>query len=108
MANDNTETKAPNLVKQAHAAWEAAGKNTPTKKEGAALLKSYLDASQVRKQAEAALEQARADETAAVVAIVRARGKGRLRIAGEVHIPMARGNTAYFRREGGGEVGELG
>ena len=111
MANSNdtngTEAKAPSLHNVLHAQWVAAGSKTPSKAEGGKLLKGYLEAHQAKKVAELALEEAQNAETAAVTAIILARGKGRLRIAGEVHIPMSRGGTVYFRREGGGEIGEL-
>jgi hypothetical protein len=106
--NDNKDTKAPALLSLLHEQWEKGGKKKPSTKEEDALLKAWKDAGKVRDAAEAAFRASVKAESDACAAIVKARGKGRLRIAGVTYVPMSRGETVYFRTEGGGEVESFG
>jgi hypothetical protein len=111
MANENgngtTESKR-NLLSELHAAFEAGGSKTPDAKTNGALVKAWQAASAKRDAAEKAYREATKAESDAVAAIIRANGKGRIGIAGVTYIPMSRGDTAYLRREGGGEVRTIG
>jgi|APFre7841882630_1041343.scaffolds.fasta_scaffold30826_4 hypothetical protein len=113
--NGNTTTPAtPDaapekmLLQVIHEEWKAAGSKAPTAKEAQALVTAWKAASKARDVAEAAFTKAQEAESAACAAIVRARGKGRIKIGDATYIPMSRGKTVYFRREGGEEVEAFG
>lgn len=104
-----TEAPAEKMLLQViHEEWKAAGSKAPTGKEAQALVSAWKAASKARDAAEAAFTKAQEAESAACAAIVRARGKGRIKIGESTYIPMSRGKTVYFRREGGAEVEAFG
>jgi len=113
MANQNTngqsdETKGPNMVQQLHEQWEKNGGKQPAEAIVKALVKTYKEAQKARDAAEDAFTAAKHKESQAVQAIILNCGKGRVKIAGKVLIPMSKGDSVYFRSEGGGEVRDLG
>lgn len=109
MANEtNGQTKEPSLLDKLHAEFLKAGGKEPDAKTGKALLGSWRAASEARDKAEAAFRKAQTAESDAVAAIIKARGKGRVKIDGEVHVPMSRGTTVFFRKEGGSDVPSFG
>lgn len=113
MANQNgngtvDETKGPNMVQQLHEQWEKNGGKQPAEVITKGLVKAYKEAQKARDAAEDAFLAAKHKESQAVQAIILACGKGRVKIGGRVLIPMSKGDSVYFRSEGGGEVRDLG
>jgi hypothetical protein len=101
-----TEVKSP-LLSKLHS--EFLARTKPVEKKDAELIvANWKKASLARERAEAAFVAAQKAESDAVAAIVRARGKGRVKIDGKDYVPMSRGNTAYLRREGSDEVPTFG
>jgi oligoendopeptidase F len=113
MAQENTngqstENKGPNMVQQLHEQWEKNGSKQPPEAVVKALVKTYKEAQKARDAAEEAFNAAKHKESQAVQAIILNCGKGRVKIGGKVLIPMSKGDSVYFRSEGGGEVRDLG
>lgn len=102
------ETKGPNKVEELHKAWVQNGSKAALPAVNKKLVGEYLAAKKAKEAAQAALRKAQASESAAVEAIILNNGKGRLRIGGEICIPMSRGGTVFFRGEGTGEVRDIG
>lgn len=106
-----TETKAPTLLDTLHAEYTAkGGKEGKARKPLAPMppmMATWKKAKAARDKAEEAFVAASKAESDAVAAIIRNVGKGRLTIDGASYIPMARGETAYLRREGGGDSLDL-
>lgn len=98
----------PNRLAEAHAAFIKAGGKPADGKTTKALVDGWKKAAQAKEKAEEAFTAASKAESETVKALILALGKGRLKIAGEVYIPMSRGETFYLRQEGGGEVRDLG
>ena len=98
----------PQLLAVLHAAWEADGKKAPNAKEAQTLVKAWEAASVARDKAEKVFTDAQKAESQACAAIVRARGKGRIKIGDATYIPMSRGETCYFRKEGGEPIPAFG
>lgn len=107
-AATTTTTETPSLVEQLHQEWLKAGGKPPSTAKNKELVADYLKAKKAKEAAKAAYEKAQAAESETVKAIILANGKGKLRIAGEVCLPMTRGNTVFFRGEGKGEVRDIG
>lgn len=101
---NGTADKTPSRKQALHDQWVAAGSSKPSKSDKKAFVTSYKALAAEKDKAEKALEKAQAAVSDLVSANIRAAGKGRLRIDGEVYIPMSRGDTCYLRAEGGGEV----
>ena len=101
-----TETPAPagSLLTQVHQEWLDAGKPVPTKKEFTELERAYAEARKTKAAAEKAYNAAAKAESDSVAAIVRACGKGKLKVGGEIVTPMARGESLFMRRESTTEV----
>ena len=115
MTLKNTETEAETVsepmtgLETLHAEYLAAkatGK-LPDKAKTKAMVKAALDAEKARERAERAAVEARNAESAAVSALIRIIGKGRVVLGGELRTPMVKGGTAYLRRDGGKGVREL-
>jgi len=107
-ANGTATPKGPSLVDQLHEEWKKQGAKPPTSALNKKLVADYTAAKKVKEKARAELDKAQAAESAAVKAIILANGKGKLRIGGEVCLPMTRGDTVFFRGEGKGEVKDIG
>ena len=103
-----TNGDAGSKLNSLHAQWVKNGSVKLSKADGGAMITDYLKVKQARAQAEEAFEAARKAESDAVAAMVVKRGKGRIIIAGEPYVPMARGETVFLRREGGGETDDYG
>ena len=102
------ETKGPSIVDQLHEEWKKNGAKPPSSVQNKKLVADYVASMKAKDAAKAAYEKAQAATTEAVKAIILANGKGKLRIAGEVCLPMTRGVTVFFRGEGKGEVRDIG
>jgi len=102
------ETKGPNRVKELHDQFVKNGGKVPPDAEVKRLVANYKKAHSARVAAQTAFEAAKKAESETVEAIILAVGKGRIKIAGKVLIPMSKGDSVYFRTEGGGEVRDLG
>lgn len=103
-----TETKAPSVVDQLHEEWKRQGGKPPTSALNKKLVADYTAAKKMKEKARAEFDKCQAAECETVKAIILANGKGKLRIGGEVCLPMTRGNTVFFRGEGKGEVKDIG
>jgi hypothetical protein len=107
-ANGSTE-KPAGLLHKLHEQWVAGGSKNPDQKTAKALIENWKKASAARDEAESAFRAAQAAESAAVSAIISARGKGRINIAGVgIFVPMSRGNTVYLRQEGATDLPKFG
>lgn len=111
--SENNESGTPAVREKAilaviHDEWVAGGSKKPDKKTNRELITKWEQAERNRKATEKAFQEAALAETEAVKAIVRANGKGRMRINGRTFIPMSRGKTVFFREEGVGEVRDIG
>lgn len=106
------QAKAPEKTKSRievlHEEWKANGGKPASAAINKNLVADYQRAKKAQDAAKEALSKATAAVSEAAANIIRHNGKGRVRIAGEVHVPMARGETVFFRTEGGGEVKDLG
>jgi hypothetical protein len=102
--NGNSEDKTPSRKQAFHDQWVASGSPKMSKADKKAFVTAYKAAAAAKAKAEQALEEAQTAVSDLVGGMIRAAGKGRLRIDGEVYIPMSRGETCYLRAEGGGEV----
>ena len=100
--------KAPSLVDQLHEEWKKQGGKPPTSALNKKLVGEYAAAKKTKEKAKSEYERCQAAESEAVKAIILANGKGKLRIGGEICLPMTRGNTVFFRGEGKGEVKDIG
>lgn len=100
--------EAPNMVKQLHDQWLKSGGKQPAEAITKSLVKTFKEAKKARDTAEEAFIAAKHKESQAVQAIILNCGKGRVKIGGTVLIPMSKGDSVYFRSEGGGEVRDLG
>lgn len=105
--NGTPESKR-NLLTELHAEFVKGGGKAPDGKVNKGLVDAWRKASDARDKAEAVFKAAAKSESDAVAALIRANGKGRVSIGGDVYIPMSRGDTAYLRKEGGGEVRSIG
>jgi len=109
-----TEETKPSKIQELHAAWVKNGAKDPSEAISKKLVGEYKAALKAKTAAEKALEKARHDLSLSVENLILNHGKGRLRIGGEVCIPMGRLNkvtgieTLFFRGEGTGEVKDLG
>jgi hypothetical protein len=106
--SEEKKEKKPSLSELLHREWLEAGSRPLTKGDAKALIREWKGTHSAKAEAEASLAKAIAAESAVVARLIRGRGKGRLRIDGEVYVPMSRGETTYLRREGGGEVEDMG
>lgn len=105
--NGASETKT-NRVEELHALFIKNGGKAPPAVQNKKLVEEYLEAKREKAKAKAMVEKAQKRESAAVEAIILANGKGRLKIGGQVCIPMTKGETVFFRGEGTGEVKDIG
>ena len=104
---NGTDVKV-NRVDELHALFLKNGGKAPPAVQNKKLVDEYLKAKKAKAAAKAMVEKAQKEESLAVEAIILANGKGRLKIAGAVCIPMTKGDTVFFRGEGSGEVKEIG
>lgn len=111
-SNGTAETAAPKVpspIDVLHAEYVKAGSPKVDGKTAKTLVSAWEKAHAAREAAESAFEKAAKAESDAVAAIVRARGKGRLKLAdGSQFIPMGRGDKVWLKREGGVDVETFG
>ncbi len=102
--NNSASDKTPSRKQAFHDQWVAAGSNKMNKSDKKAFVTAYKGLAAEKVKAEEVLEKAQGAVSELVGQMIQKAGKGRLRIDGEVYIPMSRGTTCYLRAEGGGEV----
>lgn len=107
-AATTSEKKEPSIVDQLHETWKKNGGKPPAAAVNKKLVAEYLAARKTKEKAKAEYEKCQAAESETVKAIILANGKGKMRINGEVCLPMTRSNTVFFRGEGKGEVRDIG
>lgn len=105
---ENGQASKTNRVEELHQLFLKNGGKPPPAVQNKKLVDDYLKAKKAKASAKAMVEKAQREESAAVEAIILANGKGRLKIAGQVCIPMTKGDTVFFRGEGTGEVKDIG
>jgi hypothetical protein len=108
--NGNGSTEKPaGLLAKLHEEWVKGGSKTADAKTAKNLVETWKVKSAARDKAEAAFRETQKEESEAVAAIIRARGKGRINIAGiGIFVPMSRGNTVYLRQEGAQDLPKFG
>lgn len=106
--SESNGTEKSNKLKELHAKWVANGSKEPTAAENKKLVTAYLASDKEVKRLQDALEAAKETRSAAASALIVANGNSSLKFAGEIHIPMARGNSVHFRGPGGGELKDIG
>jgi hypothetical protein len=104
MAKNSDTEKTVSRKQTLHDQWVAAGSNKMNKSDKKAFVTEYKKLAAAKAAAEEALETAQSAVSDLVAGMIRGAGKGRLRIDGEVFVPMSRGETCYLRAEGGGDV----
>lgn len=105
---NTTATKEPSIIDKLHDEWKSAGSKAPSASQSKDDVKAYLNAKKAKEAAKAAYERAQKAESDTVSTLIRHHGKGKMKIAGEVLLPMTRGTTVFLRGEGTGEVKDLG
>ena len=110
MTTENgNETKGPTLLDRLCEQFRRSGGKPPGKQEQKRLLEQWKAARKTREQADAALVRAKEAESAAAASIIsQCSGKSRITVDGVTWVPMSRGETAFFRREGSAGTIELG
>ncbi len=107
--NGTTEPKEPSRLETLHQEYIAAGGKPPAPKAGYALVSVWAKAVKAQEAAEAALSHAQKVTSDAAADVIRAFGrKKRIPWDGENFQPSSRGTTVFLRREGGGEIADLG
>lgn len=106
--NGNSEEPKKGLLAELHKQWVLEGSKEPTEKQAKKLIADWKAIRKVREVAEKEFREVQQKESAAVRAIILARGKGRFKIGSAVYTPMARGETCYLRAEGGKDVPSFG
>lgn len=106
--SESNGTEKSNKLKELHAKWVANGSKEPSAQENKKLVTAYQAAHKEVERLQKEHEAAKSKRSDAASALIIANGNSSLKFGGEIHIPMARGNSVHFRGPGGGELKEIG